>query len=249
MPAFMRRAISSAEYSALRSRSTSKSTYMPKPPRRKSLSPPGKCIFCGTYGLTKTHIWPEWLGRLLPFGDAHEQAHISRTAPSATEDRSETAFRRRRQGCVFSLKPFIAYKDCNTGWMARFEAEMVKFSKPIFTANDHVQIHVFSVWLSLITVLAEHLFKDNIVISKTNSRLHWATSPFLLKSGRTSDIGYRIATKAHGLSQLWPISGGFFYPFTKGFAKFPAKIIPMTTRLKLFLTSFYERMGSYSVVC
>ena len=125
--------------------------------------------FLWQYRATNTDIWPEWLGRLLPFGDAHEVSHIRRTSPNAVEDHHTTDFHRRRQGGVFSLKPFIACKGCNTGWMALFEDEMVKFSKPLFTTRDpdqldEYQIRVFSVWLSLIVILAENFFRDNITI-------------------------------------------------------------------------------------
>src|ERR1700733_556382 len=140
---------------------------MAKPPKRKDLRPPGKCIFCGRTGLSKTHLWPDWLGRLLPFASAHTEESIQVSAPSAVGERHFIESRKRKQGKVFSLKRYVACEKCNTGWMANFEGEMVKFAKPIFTSNDNIrlnerQIRIFSVWITLITILAEYLPANNV---------------------------------------------------------------------------------------
>jgi hypothetical protein len=141
--------------------------------RRKELRPPGKCIFCDKTGLSRTHIWPDWLGRLLPFGDSRVEEHISDSNPNADSNLPIFAEKRIKQGRVFSLKPLIACEGCNNGWMEKFENEMVKFSKPMFTTDTKVrlnesQVRVFSVWICLITILAEYInwSTRNIIINK-----------------------------------------------------------------------------------
>ena len=124
------------------------------------------CIFCDGPHLTKTHIWPDWLNRLLaPPGQRHE--HL--------DDPHDSSVRRSRtkQGSVFSQKPYLCCEACNTGWMKRFEDEMLKFSRPIFTSLDtitnldHTQTRVLAVWISLITILAEFIDrKTSICIPK-----------------------------------------------------------------------------------
>src|SRR5271155_4902761 len=123
--------------------------------KRKDPRANRKCLFCPNHGLTLTHIWPVWLGKLLPFGDSRaEEFSIHCT----DEDRALWKANNRRPGNVFSKKPYIACEKCNTGWMHKFEDEMVKFSKPIFTSYDPIriqlrQIRVLSVWIALITIL------------------------------------------------------------------------------------------------
>jgi hypothetical protein len=75
-------------------------------------------------------------------------------------------------GSIFSQKPYLCCKDCNSGWMQRFEDEMKKFATPLFATKDHVNIddrqrRVMAVWICLITILAEHMNKNSdIAISE-----------------------------------------------------------------------------------
>jgi hypothetical protein len=120
----------------------------------------GKCIFCGKPGLTKTHIWPSWLNSVIFSGNARNEESVNEiyvSPDSSIIDRNS----RLRQGNIFSQKPYLACEKCNNGWMKKFEDEMVKFSKPIFTkleptSLNYGQLRIFSVWISLITILAEY---------------------------------------------------------------------------------------------
>lgn len=135
---------------------------MAKKPNRNSPHPPGKCLFCGNTGLTRTHVWPDWLGRLVPSGTGRHEHMAYRDAPPATTSHIFNAKTRPRQGSIFSQKPFLACETCNTGWMANFENEMARFAKPLFTSRDRIIIsypeaRIMSVWISLIVILAEHI--------------------------------------------------------------------------------------------
>jgi hypothetical protein len=94
----------------------------------------GQCVFCGRSGLlTKTHIWPDWLERLLrPPGTRLEEE----TRPIGSRRQVMTINRKYRLGSMFSQKPYLACAPCNTGWMQKVEDEMVKFSKPLFLSYD-----------------------------------------------------------------------------------------------------------------
>lgn len=80
---------------------------------------------------------------------------------------------KKKQGSIFSQKPFLACIGCNTGWMKNFEDEMLKFAPPIFTGEQPVdltqyQIRVFVGWMSLITVLAQYTkpMREGLVITR-----------------------------------------------------------------------------------
>lgn len=131
----------------------------------------GKCIFCGGTGLTRTHIWPAWLARILDGRQSNSRIEniFKETAiiPGSIEKDERS---RRRQGGVFSPKPYLTCETCNTGWMRRFEDEMLKFSKPIFLGSepvtvDRVQMRVVAVWISIITILAEYQNKTRESVS------------------------------------------------------------------------------------
>jgi hypothetical protein len=117
-----------------------------------------KCIFCGQPGLTRTHIWPDWLNKMFPGKRKtrvvithSELAPISRSAPRQ---------RKNTEGNLFSLKPYLACGKCNGGWMKKFEDDSLKFIKPILLGHSGVrlsnsQIITLAGWLCLIIILFE----------------------------------------------------------------------------------------------
>jgi hypothetical protein len=133
-----------------------------------------KCLFCDRLDLSKTHIWPDWLERLL------------RPGTMSIEEETRPDKRRRpltlrytpRMGSPFSQKPYLACINCNTGWMQDVEDAMLKFAKPLFTSLDpailnRYQIRAFVFWITLITVLAEYLdrSRSRVTITKTERDL------------------------------------------------------------------------------
>jgi hypothetical protein len=119
-----------------------------------------KCVFCKEPGCTHTHIWPDWLNRLLtPSGGRQDHERFERP-DHYTPDRLTTKFV--RQGSIFSIKPYLCCEACNTGWMHNFEDEMTRFAQPMFSGPNPILINahqrrVISVWISVITVLAEYV--------------------------------------------------------------------------------------------
>ena len=119
-----------------------------------------RCLFCPNTDLSKTHIWPNWLNKLLSPGSSR----LNEYEDPIHVIGNETKIQRRansKQGSIFTQKPYLTCAACNGGWMNTFEDGMIRFSKPIFTSsvsvslsNEHVR--VISGWITLITVLAEY---------------------------------------------------------------------------------------------
>jgi hypothetical protein len=114
------------------------------------------CIFCDGHGLTRTHIWPDWLERLILPGSHRLEELDNPHVPSIRGSRI-------KQGSLFSQKPRLCCEICNGGWMMKFEDEMTAFAKPLFTSLETVttinetQRRILAVWVSLITILAEFI--------------------------------------------------------------------------------------------
>jgi hypothetical protein len=128
-----------------------------------------KCIFCGCPGLSKTHIWPEWLERLLLPGSLRSIELVRPDHISPTHTRFQRV-QQTKQGSIFTQKPYLACVDCNTGWMKHFEDEMLKFAKPLFISWEKVildvhQVHAIATWISLVTVLAEYMDRSQGSVS------------------------------------------------------------------------------------
>jgi hypothetical protein len=85
------------------------------------LNPAGRCVFCGGAGLTKSHIWPEWLQRYLPNLPA---THLQITGEFNTFEpkrKPQLAQRRVRQGHASTRKPRNTCLKCNRDWMRNIE--------------------------------------------------------------------------------------------------------------------------------
>jgi hypothetical protein len=129
------------------------------------------CVFCGGPGLSKTHIWPKWLNELLAPGTGH---NVELERPKHTGQMSESY---PRQGSIFSQKPYLACEVCN-GALGTLEDEMKAFAPPLFsTSSTEMRLTVnqqrtLAGWISLITVLAEHIdkSKSSVVITERDVR-------------------------------------------------------------------------------
>lgn len=141
----------------------------------------GKCIFCGEPGLSRTHVWPKWLHNLLTKRDVHriESSSTPRHRPSAG------ITGRMKQGSIFNVKPRLACIVCNTGWMKGFEDDVETFAKPLFSSHapvvlDEQQVRALARWIALLAILAEHLDRESLIVSKSEMehvRLHREPPP------------------------------------------------------------------------
>ena len=90
--------------------------------------PQGRCIFCGGTGLSKEHIWSDWLSALFPRSDEHGEYYCSmhRNSGSREVELTRPPASSARQGSVFQRKVRNVCKRCNNGWMSR----VVERTKP-----------------------------------------------------------------------------------------------------------------------
>jgi len=98
-----------------------------------------KCIFCDGPGLSRTHIWPDWLNKLLKPGPLRQEL-IKKPVHTPGASTSHIFRAQIRQGSIFTQKPYLACMSCNNGWMNGFEVEMGKFSIPLFMSLDTIAL-------------------------------------------------------------------------------------------------------------
>jgi hypothetical protein len=89
---------------------------------------PGRCIFCGAFGLTKEHVLPDWLRSIFPRlpTDTHTVGTVD-WVHLPTAGIMPLPSRRLRQGQAGSRKVKVVCKGCNTGWLSVMEES----TKPI----------------------------------------------------------------------------------------------------------------------
>jgi hypothetical protein len=84
-----------------------------------------RCVFCGAIDqkMSKEHVWPEWLGNLLPPGRA-ETGHTY-----SFEDAEQGEYRRLTGMRPHDVRVRDVCEPCNTGWMHRAE----EAARPVIT--------------------------------------------------------------------------------------------------------------------
>src|SRR5258706_8629356 len=100
----------------------------PPKPRRTNLRPPGKCIFCDQGGLSKEHMWADWLRDYIPRAMLE---HIIGEVAIFPDKRELT--RKRRAGDPHSRKIRCVCEECNNEWMSQLQEDAKPFLLPMLT--------------------------------------------------------------------------------------------------------------------
>jgi hypothetical protein len=94
--------------------------------------PAGKCVFCGkTRRLTKSHVWPDWVAKILPQTGTHHEQIIGQFDTFVPKMKGPAYWRRVRQGHVATRKPRNTCFVCNGGWMRRIEEATMAIMPPL----------------------------------------------------------------------------------------------------------------------
>ena len=137
---------------------------------RRTIKPPGKCIFCGRIAgtkengvpikMSKQHFWPEWLQSLFPNkSDEHTvfkhnikyQYGAFYVSPSVSQ----------KQGDVKSKKvKVICERYCNNGWISALENKTKVYLKYVLLGREYIlsgdeQLSL-ALWLSVMATVGEY---------------------------------------------------------------------------------------------
>ena len=98
--------------------------------------PRGKCIFCGEPGLSKGHVWPDWLKNILPTTATHHEVTTGYFATFEPEVPGPPKTIEEKHGPARSRKPRNTCKKCNSGWMSGIENAAIRFAPPLIKGED-----------------------------------------------------------------------------------------------------------------
>lgn len=99
-------------------------------------NPAGKCVFCGEFGLTKGHVWPDWLNNILPRTATHHEQTTGIFSTFTPEVPGPEKTIRERQGHARSRKPRNTCGDCNSGWMSQIENDVIPTATALINGKD-----------------------------------------------------------------------------------------------------------------
>src|SRR5437016_6546602 len=84
---------------------------------KKTKKVPGRCVFCDGTGLTKEHIWSDWLKDVIPPTEDHVNTDIVIHPDHNARVALVTPSQRKRQGGLNTRKMRNVCGGCNGGWM------------------------------------------------------------------------------------------------------------------------------------
>ncbi len=123
--------------------------------------PAGKCVFCGEPGVTKGHVWPDWLKKILPTTASHHEITTGYFATFEPEVLGLPKTKEEKQGPARSRKPRNTCAKCNSEWMSGVETAAIPFATPLIKGDDF-QLngegqHILAAFFSLIAMRLQFL--------------------------------------------------------------------------------------------
>lgn len=136
-----------------------------------------KCIFCGAYGTTKEHIWPNWLGGYIPRKSTNRThrgsfAYISRMTENSAPFRWSIESRKKENGDPHTQKLKVVCANCNNGWMSRLQEEckpiIVRCMDGVDISLSHHEASVLSAWATMFTMVVEFKHLPTVAVPQSD---------------------------------------------------------------------------------
>lgn len=114
----------------------------------------GRCIFCGRPGLSKEHIFGDWLKYHIPLDMLqHTLVHHD----GLDRLRRETT----HNGDLFSRKVRVVCRKCNSGWMSKIQNDGKSVLVPLMRGDtpiiDRPAQLKLATWLTMVTMTAQYI--------------------------------------------------------------------------------------------
>jgi hypothetical protein len=126
--------------------------------------PPGLCIFCGRGGLSKEHVFPDWMRQLFPPrpNDTHTEGEFWWVPnPRSNNEMWTLPARRLVQGPTRSRKVRVLCKRCNNEWVAAIDeaakAILVPLACDQMALLDRGQQQALATFLTKTVITSEYM--------------------------------------------------------------------------------------------
>ncbi|MDQ2632371.1 MAG: hypothetical protein M3Y78_01395 [Pseudomonadota bacterium] len=133
--------------------------------------PQRQCIFCGRKGVSKEHIYSQWIAPILPaqkaaYYNEDKLTTIAKVVQLAPELRT-------RPGSVTTKKVRAACAACNNGWMSLNEEAARPYLTPMIRgepiALDSASQEIIARWIAMKIIVAEHA-KPGLAVTPQTDR-------------------------------------------------------------------------------
>jgi hypothetical protein len=129
------------------------------------MRPQRYCIFCGGAGLTKEHIWADWLKKYIPkdmpsYSESHAIVHRTRIDENKKVRSGDPRSRRLKVVCA----------KCNNGWMSRLQERAKPILLPLILGKPTVLSEegqrISATWATMAIMVAEFFDPKKVAISQ-----------------------------------------------------------------------------------
>jgi hypothetical protein len=143
--------------------------------RRSSMSKPRKrCIFCGGSGMSKEHIWGDWLKH-------HVKANLPKHSlgtlivnPPGTPNVSSVGS---RTGDPLRSKVRVVCETCNNTWLSAIQNRVKPLLIPMIGGQPCVLSHdkqqTLATWITMATMTSEFMLHEKTQISVSQADREW----------------------------------------------------------------------------
>jgi hypothetical protein len=168
------------------------------------------CIFCEREGLSKEHIWSEWMHPILgirPEDEALEFVRVQARSRASTTQRV-----RNRQGSTATKTVRAVCKACNSGWMNRIEQETRPLLEPLLLGTA-VELapearEQVARWITMKLMVGEHALRELAVVPQSDRGAFMQTRaiPDAVKIwiGRNDSTKWKHGWQRHAATLVWP---------------------------------------------
>ena len=124
--------------------------------------PQRRCIFCGGTGLTREHIWADWLKKFVPRPHTFTRHTLDRQKHDEISGKIigwSKKGRLNRSGDPRSQKMPVVCMTCNTGWMSKLQELAKPILAPLIIGNwtdlDVISQKTLSAWATMFVMVYE----------------------------------------------------------------------------------------------
>jgi hypothetical protein len=150
--------------------------------------PPGLCIFCGKGGLSKEHLFADWLRELFP-RTPHDTRTQGETWFEASAGQWTSPLRRSFQGHTGSKKLRVVCTKCNNNWVSGIDDAVRNALVPLILGHaivlDDTLQHKLATWITKVTIVAEYINPNNRAVSKEERLWFWGNR-------KLEDMDYKL---------------------------------------------------------
>jgi hypothetical protein len=170
-----------------------------------------KCIFCEQPGVSKEHIWSQWMHPILGVRSEDEAAEFYKVNASKA-DRVGNVEVRDRQGSTAKKTVRVVCRPCNHGWMKGLEEGARPLLEPLLLGVPVALLpagrELAAQWITMKLIVGEHAQRDIAVIPQVDRtafmRDRRMPDSVRIWIGQIDSEKWRLGWQRHAATLMWP---------------------------------------------